>query len=89
MSNNKFLFPMDHTLCRDCINRMSRELNPIDLDDFDLSEDDIEDIDNGEELVIEEHTCLVLNQDMFYLVKSCTHFKNKKDVSLFSTNSFK
>ena len=91
MSYSKFLFPLDDTLCKNCVNRMSRELNPIDLEDFDLdlSENDVEDIDNGEELIVEEHTCLILNQDMFYIVKSCTHFKNKNDVSLFSTNSFK
>ncbi len=84
------LFPIDETICRVCVYRMSRLIVPLELDDFGISEEDLKDIElnDDDEVMVEQHTCLVIQEDMDYLVRECTHFKDKREVSLFTSNPY-
>ena len=83
-------FPLDETICKHCIYRMSKLITPIDPEEFGLSEEDIEQLDlpEGEELTVEQHTCLINYQDMDYIVKECNHFKPVEAESFFRTNPY-
>lgn len=83
-------FPMDNTICKNCVYRVSRFVVPIDLEDFGISEEDIKDINlsDDDEIVLEQHTCLIIQEDMDYMVRDCTHFKDKREVSLFTSNPY-
>ena len=90
INTNSNLFPMNETICGSCSYRMSRLVVPLELEDFGISEEDLKDIDlaDDDEIIVEQHTCLVIQEDMDYLVRECTHFKDKRDVSLFSSNIY-
>jgi hypothetical protein len=84
------LFPIDETICKVCAYRMSRLIIPLELDDFGISEEDLKDIElnDDDEIMIEQHTCLIVQEDLGYLVKECTHFKDKRETSLFTSNPY-
>ena len=84
------LFPLDETICKYCSYRMSILVIPLELEDFGLSDEDLNSIgvDDDDEVMLEQHTCLVIQEDMDYLVKDCTQFKDNREVSLFSTNPY-
>ena len=84
------VFPIDDTICKDCIHRVSRIIVPLDPEEFGLDEEAIKEMDLSEDetIVIEQHTCLITNQDMDYLVKGCTKFCEKGDCSIFKTNPY-
>jgi hypothetical protein len=87
---NGYFFPMNETLCKLCAHRMFRLVVPLDIADFGLDEEDVMamDLDDDDEILIEQHTCLVLQQDMDYLVKECSHYKDRQDVSIFRSNPY-
>ena len=72
------IFPIEDTLCKNCVHRMSRRLVPIDPETMGFTEDMVDDIvgEDGE-LVIDQHTCLVNNQDMDYVVTNCNKYTPK------------
>lgn len=66
-------FPLEDTLCRNCVHRLSKTIIPINYEDFGI---DVEDLENpDDEIEIEQHTCLKTGQDMDYLVMSCSKYK--------------
>lgn len=94
MSNNDVreeLFPLEETLCKNCMYRISRTIIPIDPEVFGLDEDMINnmDLEDGEDIMLEQHTCIVLNQDMDYIVVTCNLFKDIKDASFFKNELFR
>lgn len=82
-------FPMDETICRDCVFRMSKIISPVDLESFGLDPKDLEtlDLEDGELLIVEQHTCMITNQDMDYVVKDCSHFKPMTNETPFFINN--
>jgi len=83
------LFPLDETLCRECSFRMSRSLLPLDLDSFGLDDVTLKEIGidaTDEEVIVEQHICLISQQEMDYLVKTCTHFKHINRLTIFKSN---
>jgi hypothetical protein len=85
-------FPMEESLCKNCVFRFSIVLTPLDPESFGLTEEDITimGVSEDEDINIERHTCLISNTDMDYLVKRCSHFKEAGvDCSFFSTNPYK
>ena len=82
-------FPLDETLCKDCVYRMSKVISPLDPEDFGITESDLEEmgIDEDGELMIEQHTCLVSNTDMDYLVKECNHHVSVTEGDTFFLNN--
>lgn len=83
-------FPMNESLCYKCINRMTVRFSPIDLEAFGLDDRTLDSLDvaEGEDVIIEQHTCLVNNQDMDYIVYKCNKFKGR-DFELLNKNPFK
>lgn len=79
-------FPMDETLCRNCVFMMSRTIIPIDLEAFGLDENTINKIldekADDDVVQIEQHTCLVNQQDMDFVVLECSHFKTRESTLL-------
>lgn len=84
------LFPIKDTICKDCVHRISRIIVPLDPDTFGLDEEILDDMGIGEneDVIIEQHTCLISQQDMDYLVKECTQFRDKNDGALFKNNPY-
>ena len=82
-------FPLDDTLCKDCIYRMSRVITPLDPEDFGISDADLEEmgLDEDEELMVEQHTCLISNTDMDYLVRECSHYRSNMEGNAFFLNN--
>jgi hypothetical protein len=66
-------FPLEQTLCKDCVHRLSKIIIPINYEDFGIDIDEIEDPDD--ELEITQHTCLKTGQDMDYIVVTCSQYQ--------------
>lgn len=81
-------FPLDEALCRNCAFRMSIVVEPLDPETFGIDEDMLLDmnLDEDEGLIVEQHICLVSQQEMDYIVKSCNHFKSCAELSIFKTD---
>jgi len=71
-------FPINESLCYNCVHRASRLIEPLDYESMglDLSQFDLAE---GEEIRIEQHTCLIMMQDMDYLVMECNKYKGKHE----------
>lgn len=83
------LFPLDETICKECIHRLSRIIVPLDLDDFFIEEDlNKMGLDDGESVAVEQHACLKTNQDLNYLVQECNHFSNNTKSEFFKNNPY-
>ena len=82
------LFPLQDSLCNNCKYRISRALIPLDLETFGLTEESLEelDIEEDETLIIEQHSCIVLQEDMDYIVQECNHYQPNKGNGLFLNN---
>lgn len=81
-------FPMEETLCKNCEHRFSRVLLPIDYEMYDIDLDEF-DLDDDEDLLIEQHICLASNQDLEGIVKECNKFKETgTDRPFFSRDIF-
>jgi hypothetical protein len=80
-------FPIDETLCKDCIFRVSRAFIPLDYESYGLDINDF-DLEEGEPLEIEQHVCLITMQDMDYVVKECNKFSAGDEDSLLHNNIF-
>jgi len=65
---------------------MSKLVVPIDLETFGIEEDEY-DLEEDEELQVEIHTCLVLNQDMDFVVRECSHFSPIENGNVFFTSN--
>ena len=81
------VFPLEGNLCSDCINRFYRSMIPIDYEVYGINLDELE-IDDDEELVLEQHTCLITNEDIDGVTKSCNHYKPRKETDFLISNKF-
>ena len=70
------LFPIEETLCNTCKFRLSRTLIPLDLDNFNINEADLKemDLEEGSDVAVEQHTCLIVGEDMDYIVATCNKY---------------
>lgn len=82
-------FPLDFSMCKNCTHLLSRVIVPTDIESFGIDEEMIKDWDipDDEDIILLQHTCLVLQQDMDYIVKECSHFEDVNN--LFKTKPFK
>lgn len=67
---------LDDSLCFNCENRFSRSLIPLDYEDFGIDIDEFE-LPEGEELILEQHICLVSKADLEGVITECSHYKKK------------
>lgn len=82
-------FPIEETLCKDCVHRLSRILIPIDFESLGIDPDKYGFNDEEcDEFSMEQHVCLVSNEDLETIVLKCTHFKNKNSGNLLGNNFF-
>lgn len=82
-------FPLDETMCKDCAHRLSRILVPIDFDALGIDPEQYGfNEDSNEEFTMEQHICLVSNEDLETIVLKCTHYKSKNEVNLLGRNLF-
>ena len=79
------MFPIDETLCKDCTHRMSIVMVPLDPELYGVLAEELEDDD---ELMVEQHTCLVSGQDMDYIVTYCNHFESTCENQLIKNRLF-
>ena len=80
-------FPMEETLCKNCEYRFSRVLIPLDYEVYDIDVNEY-DLEEGEDLLIEQHVCLASNQDLDGIVTECNKFKENGSESLFVNNPY-
>lgn len=83
------LFPMDETLCRDCSHRFSRIIQPLDYESWGIDPDVIDDIDPNEDILVEQHTCLITQQDLDGMVRECNRFSDIREQTFFADNPYK
>jgi hypothetical protein len=78
-------FPLDKTICKNCAYRFSRMIEPLDLEEYGLTEEVLNElgVEDDEEVIVEQHVCLVNYQDLDAIVKECSHFKEFNEVSFF------
>ena len=83
-------FPLEDSICKNCAYRLSKVISPIDPESLGITEEDLEelDLDDDEELLIEQHTCLVTQIDMDYIVKDCNCFRNVAESEFFIHNPY-
>ena len=81
-------FPLELSLCNDCVHRFSRFLIPMDYESYGISLEDFDDIADGDEIIIEQHICLISQQDLDGVVKECNKYKPDTAVGFFSSNPF-
>ena len=77
------LFPIEDTLCNTCRFRLSRTLIPLNLDTFNIDVDVIKEIGEGNEIAVEQHTCLIIGEDMDYIVHQCNKYESSDEVTIF------
>jgi hypothetical protein len=68
------VFPLEDSLCLTCYHRFSRVFIPLNYADYDININDF-DLAEGEPLEIEQHTCMVLNQDLDCVVSQCNKYR--------------
>jgi len=71
---NEILFPLEDTICKYCANRFSRQVIPIDFEEWGIDLDEL-DIEEEDEVIVEQHVCLILYQDIDCIVQKCNNFK--------------
>lgn len=76
--NKESVFPLDDSLCKHCDNRLSRIVIPLDYEFYGINIEDF-DLDEGESLEVEQHTCLELGQDLDAVVIACNKYVNSAD----------
>jgi len=81
------VFPMDDTICKDCSHRLSRVIIPLDYELFDIDISTL-DIEEGEEVLIEQHICMILQDDLNGVVQECNKFANIHEETFFSGNPY-
>lgn len=71
---------LGNSICRTCVYRMSRIIEPFNFDYYDFSDDEIEEIerlsDQGMDTLIEEHMCLLLKETLDCIVGACNFHKD-------------
>jgi len=69
--------------CWDCIYRLTRFVEPVTEDDiqFYLSMVDIDDNDDYD-LVIEQHRCLLTDEDLDGIIRECNKYKPQQSCKL-------
>ena len=85
------LFPLKESKCYNCIYRVSRALLPLDLEEFGLTSEHLDKLgidENEETIIVEQHSCLVLQEDMDYIVYECNFHKLTKENSLLLNSLF-
>jgi hypothetical protein len=72
-------FPIAESLCFTCEHRASRVIVPLDPEAIGLDSEALENLGVGEDesIRIEQHTCIILMQDMDYIVTECNKFALK------------
>lgn len=68
-------FPLDQTICKDCRHRMSKLIIPLDPESYGINLEDF-DLEEDETISIETHCCRVTGYDMDYIVLSCNKFES-------------
>lgn len=79
------VFPLEDSLCLTCYHRLTRVFIPLNYSDYDININDF-DLAEGEPLEIEQHTCMVLNQDLDCVVYQCNKYVNVSDKQNLITN---
>jgi hypothetical protein len=87
MSDESNVFPLEDSLCLRCANRFSRVFIPLDYESYGINLDDF-DLEEGEPLEIEQHTCLATQQDLDGVVSQCNKFVSVDDKNLISNFVF-
>lgn len=80
-------FPLNDTLCKNCKYRFSRFIIPIDYEEYGIDIDNM-DLDEDDEVIIEQHICLILHEDLDGAVKECSSYCPNRDVNFFSRNPY-
>lgn len=71
-------FPIEESLCFTCKYLVSRVLVPIDPESMGIDRDDF-DLEDDEDIVVEQHTCTALMQDMDFIVLECSKYEEAKN----------
>ena len=80
---------MEGTVCAECIYLFSRTLEPFDMTELDLDFEALGLEGDGEDLLLEQHICLLTGLDIDVRVLECNQAKQEQGKSLLQTDIFK
>lgn len=91
MDRTKYIdyFPMEKTICKNCVYRFSRTIGPIDPETYDIPLDNLPDVEEGDQILLEQHLCLLLQEDLDAVVVNCSKFLDRRDKSIFIDNPYR
>lgn len=74
---------LGNSICIPCVYRMSRIVSPFNFDYYEFSDDELDEIErlkneDGTDVLIEEHTCLLLKTLLDCEVLECNYYKINK-----------
>jgi hypothetical protein len=72
-------FPLEDTVCRNCKHHMSKVIIPLEPANYGIDVEEME-IDEGDVISLEIHTCRVTGEDMDHVVLECNKFESDKDI---------
>jgi hypothetical protein len=79
---------LENSICKSCIYRLSRYITPFNFEQYDFSEEDLEEIEDlqnsGIDTVVEEHVCLLLKELLDCDVKNCNFYRDINTSSVFN-----
>lgn len=81
-------FPLEASICKSCVHRFSRLLIPLDYESYGINIEDFDNMDDEDEIIVEQHICLISQQDLDGAVKECNKFKSVEEGSFFSGNPY-
>lgn len=86
---------LEQSKCFNCKHRFSRVITPVTQEDIDYylgfleeDEEDEEGINDDYELQIEQHICLITNEDIDGIIIECSHFEPINNMKLIREYKF-
>lgn len=70
-------FSIEETVCSDCKHRFFRMIKPLHPEDY-MSSEALEELSADENgIIIEQNTCLILDDDIVDIIIECSHYERK------------
>jgi len=81
-------FSLNNTICKNCSHRFSRLVEIPDYESLEIDPEIVENLEDNEAILIEQHICLVTQQDLDGVVMRCNHYNDINAKSLFIRNPY-
>lgn len=80
-------FRIEDTICNTCKHRLTRLIIPLDYEEWGIDPNELG-ISDDDSVIIEQHVCLITQQDLDGIVQDCNKYVNIKESVFFSENPY-